>query len=226
VNNKQTYNYYCDESCHLQNDHKQFMVLGYVSTPLNRIKRFKEEIKDLRVKHKNSFEIKWTNLSQWNYAFYSELIDFFFDRSELRFRGLIIDKHKYIASKCNNDYDKFYYLMYYQLIFHKLDADAFYNIYIDIKDDLSTHRIQKLREILNVNMGIIENIQHIRSHESVFLQICDLIIGAMSYNLNDKDKISIPKAKLIEKIKKRCDCDIALQTPKSESKFNIFRINI
>ena len=218
-------NYYCDESCHLLNDHKQYMVLGYISVPNNRVKTFKEDIASLRIKHKNKFEIKWTNLNQWNYAFYSDIIDFFFDRLEMNFRSLIIDKHKYVADRCNNDYDLFYYKMYYQLIFHKLDTDSFYNIYIDIKDDLSAYRIKKLQEILNVQMGIIQKIQHVRSHEVVFLQICDLIIGAMSYNLNIESK-NIPKQRLIDKIQKRCGCNISQQTPKWESKFNIFKINI
>lgn len=224
--NNYTYNYYCDESCHLQNDHKQFMVLGYISSPYNRIKRFKKEIKELRIKHKNSLEIKWSNLNQWNYGFYAELIDFFFDRSELCFRALIADKHKYIAEKCDNDYDKFYYLMYYQLIFHKLDADCFYNIYIDIKDDLSAYRIAKLKEILNVHMGIIQKIQHVRSHEVDLLQICDLIIGAISYKLNNPLMNSQPKKRLINKIERRLNYDISVQTPKLQHKFNIFRIKI
>jgi hypothetical protein len=219
-------NYYCDESCHLENDKKQYMVLGYVAVPTGRIKTFKDDIKALRLKHKNTFEIKWSNLNQWNYAFYSDVIDFFFDRAELNFRAIIVDKNRYIADKCNHDYDAFYYKMYYQLIYHKLDADSVYNIYVDIKDDLSAYRIQKLRDILNVKMGIIQKIQHIRSHEVIFLQICDLLIGAMTYKLNIEDRNSIPKKRLIEKIEKRCGCDIALQTPKSISKFNIFRINI
>ncbi len=220
------YNYYCDESCHLENDKKQYMVLGYVSVPTYRVKTFKEDLKGLRTKHKNTLEIKWSNLNQWNYAFYSDVIDFFFDRMELNFRALIVDKHRYIANKCENDYDAFYYKMYYQLIYHKLDADSVYNIYVDIKDDLSSYRIQKLQNILNVKMGIIQKIQHMRSHEVIFLQMCDLFIGAMSYKLNVEDKNAIPKQRLIEKIEKRCGCDISYQTPKWAPKFNIFRINI
>ncbi len=220
------HNYYCDESCHLENDGKQYMVLGYISVPTHRIKAFKEEIKGLRIKHKNNFEIKWQNLNRWNYAFYSDIIDFFFDRAELNFRALIVDKHKYIAAKCDNDYDAFYYKMYYQLIYHKLDTDSVYKIYIDIRDDLSSYRIQKLQNILNVKMEVIQKVQHVRSHEVVFLQMCDLMIGAMSYKMNVLKKNSIPKQRLIEKIEKRCGCDISYQTSKWEAKFNIFRINI
>lgn len=220
------YNYYCDESCHLENDQKQFMVLGYVAVPIYRVKVFKEDIKALRIKHKNKLEIKWSNLNRWNYAFYSDVIDFLFDRTELNFRALIVDKHRYIADKCDNDYDAFYYKMYYQLIYHKLDADANYNIYVDIKDNLSSYRIKKLKNILNIKMGIVQKIQHIRSHEVIFLQMCDLIIGAMSYKLNINDKTAVYKIRLIEKIERRCGCDISRQTPLEAVKFNIFRIQI
>lgn len=219
-------NYYCDESCHLQNDHKQYMVLGYVSAPYTKIKQFKEEIKALRIKHKNKFEIKWTNLNQWNYNFYADLVDFFFDRTKLRFRALIVDKRRYIAEKCGNDYDRFYYLMYYQLIHHTLDISRSYNIYPDIKDDLSTYRIEKLKEILNVRMGIIQKIQHVRSHEVELLQLCDLLIGAISYKLNNPQMTNLSKKRLIERIEKKIGNDLSQQTSKYEEKFNVFRINL
>lgn len=220
------YNFYCDESCHLRNDGKQFMILGYISAPYNKVKKFKEDIKSLRLKHRNSLEVKWTHLSQWNYPFYSELLDLFFDRTDIRFRAIIVDKSKYIADKCDNDYDKFYYLMYYQLIYHMLDVGYNYNVYLDIKDDLSTYRIEELKKILNVQMGVIEKIQHVRSHELDILQLCDLFIGAISYNLNDSNKISQPKLRLIAKLKNLSGTDLENTTYKSMRKFNLFRINI
>ena len=33
-----TFNIYCDESCHIENDHKQFMFLGKVSAAYNQVK--------------------------------------------------------------------------------------------------------------------------------------------------------------------------------------------
>lgn len=224
--NEEINNYYCDESSHLQNDQKQYMVLGYISAPYNRIKKIKEEIKFLRIKHKNNLEIKWSNLNNWNYPFYLELFEYFIGRSDINFRSIIVDKHKYIAERCDSDYDKFYYLMYYQLLIHKLDASSKYNIYLDIKDDLSHYRIEKLKEILNVKLGIIEKIQHIRSHEIDLLQLCDLLIGAMAYKMNYDPMTSIAKIKFIERIEKRLGFLITEQTLKSEVKFNIFKIRL
>jgi len=224
--NEDRYIYYCDESSHLQNDKKQFMVLGYISVPYNCVKKIKEEIKELRLKHNNKNEIKWSGLNVRNYLFYADLFDYFISRSDINFRAIIVDKYKYIANKCDDDYDKFYYLMYYQLLIHKLDTSNTYNIYIDIKDDLSSHRISKLKEILNVHYGIIEKIQHIRSHEVNLLQLCDLFIGAIAYKMNYNPMKSIFKIKLIEKIEKKLGFEITQQTTKSETKFNIFKIRL
>ena len=170
--------------------------------------------------------MKWTHLSQWNYLFYSELVDLFFDRTDINFRAIIVDKSKYIANKCGNDYDKFYYLMYYQLIYHMLDVGCNYNIYLDIKDDLSNYRIEELKKILNVQMGVIEKIQHVRSHELDILQLCDLFIGAISYNLNNSEKSSQPKLRLIDKLKNLSRTDLENTTYKNMRKFNLFRIHI
>ena len=206
------YNYYCDESCHLQKDGKRFMVLGYIAAPLHKIEQMKGELKSLRVKYKNTLEVKWTYLNEWNYPFYAKLVDWFFKKGGIRFRAIIVDKSRYIADKCDHDYNKFYYLMYYQLLFHTLD--------------LSSYRTEKLKDILNVRMEIIEKIQHVRSHELDLLQLCDLFIGAIAYNLNQTEKASEAKVRFIEKLKIRTRTDLESTTSKRISKFNLFRIQI
>lgn len=220
------YNYYCDESCHLQKDGKQFMVLGYIAVPYHKITQMKRELKTLRAKYKNTLEVKWTYLNEWNYPFYAKLVDWFFKKGGIRFRAIIVDKSRYIADKCDHDYDKFYYLMYYQLLFHTLDPVEHYNIYLDIKDNLSSYRTEKLKDILNVRMEIIEKIQHVRSHELDLLQLCDLFIGAIAYNLNQTGKASETKVRFIEKLKIRTRTDLESTTSKRISKFNLFRIQI
>ena len=135
-------------------------------------------------------------------------------------------KSRYIADKCDHDYNKFYYLMYYQLLFHTLDPVWHYNIYLDIKDNLSSYRTEKLKDILNVRMEIIEKIQHVRSHELDLLQLCDLFIGAIAYNLNQTEKASEAKVRFIEKLKIRTRTDLESTTSKRISKFNLFRIQI
>lgn len=44
-----TFNIYCDESCHLENDKQRFMFLGSVCVGYNQIKGITNRIKDLKV---------------------------------------------------------------------------------------------------------------------------------------------------------------------------------
>ena len=94
---KQTYNVYCDESCHLENDRHKAMVIGAVSCPLEKTRKISDRIREIKTHHnlKKTFEVKWTKVSPAKVSFYKELIDYFFDNNDLQFRALIIpDKTK------------------------------------------------------------------------------------------------------------------------------------
>lgn len=58
------------------------MVLGYIAAPLHKIEQMKGELKSLRVKYKNTLEVKWTYLNEWNYPFYAKLVDWFSKRRD------------------------------------------------------------------------------------------------------------------------------------------------
>ena len=73
-----TYNIYCDESCHLENDHKRFMFLGALTSGINELKFHNQNIKELKSKHIFYGEIKWSNVSKSKFNFYLDLIDHFF----------------------------------------------------------------------------------------------------------------------------------------------------
>ena len=88
-----TFNLYCDESCHIEHDHKPYMFLGFVGCAYNQVKRHTERIKELKDKHKFNAEIKWTNVSKSKLRFYEELTDYFFD-TDLKFRTVGVDKSK------------------------------------------------------------------------------------------------------------------------------------
>jgi hypothetical protein len=220
-----TFNIYCDESCHIEHDHKKFMLLGAVSSAYNEVKRHTERIKDLKDKHAFYAEIKWSNVSKSQYHFYRELIDYFFD-TDLRFRSVIIDKTKIRNDKFGQDYNTFYYKMYYYLLNHNKNTQYAYNVYLDIKDDLSSQKVNELKRILNTQFGVFRNVQNIRSHESLILQLTDLLMGALSYNLNDKDKKMMAKMQLIERIKHHTGQSLIETSPYKESKFNLFFIDL
>jgi len=176
--------------------------------------------------HDNKFigEIKWSKLSESNFKFFSDLIDYFF-ASDLNFRAVIVEKARIDNQKMGFTYDDFYYRMYYQLLHHKINMDFTYNIYLDIKDTCSYKKNIKLREILNIKYGNIRNLQFIRSHESVLLQLTDVLMGAINYNLRGEKKV-IAKLKIIEKLKKHSKYSLDCSTPKSNDKFNLFFIEL
>jgi len=134
-----TFNFYCDESTHLQNDNKPFMIISYVSSAYNELDQHKECLKNLKLKHNCHGEVKWSNTSFARYQYYADLIDYFFS-SDLNFRAVIIDKKKIDESREGFSYDEFYFKMYYQLLHHKINMGYHYNIYLDIMISILVHR--------------------------------------------------------------------------------------
>ncbi|MDO4782126.1 MAG: DUF3800 domain-containing protein [Capnocytophaga felis] len=218
-----TFNLYCDESCHLENDHKKYMFLGSVSSAYNQVKLHTENLRELKEKHKFNAEIKWSNVSKSKYYFYADLIEYFFS-TDLKFRCIGIEKSKINNNKFNQSFDDFYYKMYYQLLNHNIDSRYAYNVYLDIKDTLSAFKVKKLREILNTKYGVFRNIQNIRSYESLLLQLTDFIMGAISYYHNNEEKANLSKMKIIEKIQTHSKLD--LSKTNYDSKLNLFFIEL
>ena len=68
------FNIYCDESCHLQNDHQLVMVLGAVWCPLEKTKEIAVRIREIKKRHgfASNFEIKWSKVSPAKRLFYMD----------------------------------------------------------------------------------------------------------------------------------------------------------
>jgi hypothetical protein len=222
---QKTFNFYCDESCHLENDIHQYMLISYVSSAYNQVQIHHENIRELMEKHNFYAEIKWSNISKSQYAFYADLIDYFF-ATDLKFRCIVVDKEQVDNEKYSQDFDTFYYKMYYQLLYHQMDMRYAYNIYLDIKDTLSGLKIRKLREVLKLEYSAIRNLQNIRSHESLLMQLTDVIMGAISYHLNFDEKRVIAKTRLIKKIQDHSNLTLTKSPPKKLDKFNLFFIDL
>lgn len=226
----QIFNVYCDESCHLENDHQSVMVLGAVWCPLEKTREISVRIREIKIKHKikPDFEIKWTKVSPAQKEFYLDLIDYFFDDDDLHYRSLIVpDKTKLQHEKFGHDHDTWYYKMYFDMLKVILSPDACYRIYLDIKDTKSASKVVKLHEVLCNNMydferKIIERVQTVHSREVSQLQLADLLTGAISY-LNRGCSSSQVKLELIERMKKRSHYELTKTTLLLEKKVNLFR---
>lgn len=85
-------NIYCDESCHLQFDNSDIMLMGGLSCPKEKVRLISQEIRKLKVSHglNENFEIKWTKVSNGQLSFYLDLLDLFFNTSYLGFRCVYV----------------------------------------------------------------------------------------------------------------------------------------
>ncbi|EKY08715.1 DUF3800 domain-containing protein [Capnocytophaga sp. oral taxon 380] len=219
-----TFNFYCDESCHLENDNFPYMLIGYVSSAYNQVKLHTEKIKQLKKDYHIPYELKWNHLSKSAMELYKELIDYFF-ATDLQYRAIVIDKNQLKHQQFQQTHDDFYYKMYYQLIQKKLSPEYNYNIYLDIKDTRSAQKVNGLKDYLNNNFVSIRNLQNIRSYESELMQLTDIITGALSYYLRKENKV-IAKNKIVDRIAQHAGQALNQSSPRSEQKFNLFFIDL
>ena len=84
--------------------------------------------------------------------------------------------------------------------------------------------MNKLKDILNAKFGVFRNIQNIRSHESLLIQLADFIMGAISYHHNNEEKANQAKVQVIKKIQKHSGENL-MRTNYSD-KLNLFFIEL
>jgi len=226
------YNIYCDESCHLEHDHKNVMVLGAIRCNKLYKKQIVKEIRSIKQKYNmNEFcELKWTKVSPSKINLYKELISYFFDNQHLSFRAIVIDKTQINHERFNQTHNDFYYKVYYQLLCRIIVPNQENYIYLDIKDTKGAKKVKKLGEVLangifDFNMNCIKRVQNINSKESELLQLADILIGAISFinrNENEKKHYSKSKMDLIEQISNQTGYSLKKTTVLSEEKFNLF----
>lgn len=225
----ETFNIFCDESCHLENDHQQVMVLGALWCPLDKTREISVRIREIKMHFglSQNFEIKWKKVSTAKLPFYINILDYFFDDDDLHFRALVIpDKTKLRHYEFQQTHDDWYYKMFFDLLKVIISPDAHYRIYLDIKDTQSVRKVEKLHEVLSnekydFRREIIECIQNVRSHEVEQLQLADLLIGAVAY-ANRRMATSKAKLAFVDRLRKRSGYSLAQTTLYREDKVNIF----
>jgi hypothetical protein len=224
------YNIYCDESCHLENDHIPVMVLGAVWCPEEKAREIAAALRAIKMQFglPAQFEVKWTKVSPAKTAFYLALMDYFFDTPDLHFRALIIpDKTRLRHGEFGHDHDTWYYKMYFDMLKVLLSPLARYRIYLDIKDTRGAEKVRKLHDVLCNNLydfsrEIITRIQTVRSHEVEQLQLADLLIGAVTY-ANRGLGGNAGKTALVDTLRRRSGYSLTKTTLYKEEKVNLFR---
>ncbi len=223
-------NFYCDESCHLEHDQQTVMVLGAVWCPVTRAREIAQRMREIKAEHglKPGFEVKWTKVSPAKFRFYGDLLDYFFDNSDLHFRALIVpDKSLLDHGAFRQSHDTWYYKMYFTMLEALLAPDCHYRIYLDIKDTRGPAKVRKLHDILCNSMRdfrreIIARVQTVRSHEVEQLQLADLLVGMVSA-AHRGGTTSEAKLRLVERMRRRSGYSLLQTTLLREDKVNLFR---
>lgn len=210
-----TYNVYCDESCHLENDGISAMAWGGVYCEKRHVRELSTKVREIKTKYGvgPQFEAKWKKISPGKEDFYLSLIDLFLEEKQLRFRGLMApDKQRIEKSTVEN----WYFDMYSIMLRPIFDAPHCYRIYLDVQDTRGGERMKNLREALTKDMQEsdkerIGQIQQVPSHESELMQITDLLIGALTY-ANRGLTANKAKFKIVTRLRDRLGLNLMTNT--------------
>ncbi len=222
------YNIYCDESCHLESNNSKYMLIGAVYCPKFKVKKINEYIEHLKENYNLSdkIELKWNKVDKKTEKLYLDIINYFFNNDDLKFRVIVIDKEKLDHEKYNQTVNDFYHKAYYDMLKYIIIPGNSYNIYPDIKDTNSYYYHQIMLDYLRIKMSdtnkkTIKKVQPIRSYEAPILQINDILIGALSYYYRNLSGNRV-KLNIIHEIKKLYQNSFDISSYYSNTKFNIF----
>ncbi|MBZ5566688.1 MAG: DUF3800 domain-containing protein [Acidobacteriia bacterium] len=223
-----TFNIYCDESCHLEHDRQPIMVLGAVWCPTEKSREIAVRIRELKQRHgiSRDYEIKWERVSPGKLEFYLDVVDYFFDDDHLNFRAYVAAKHGLRHEEFGQDHDTWYFKMYFHMLALLLDPESRYRIYLDIKDSRSAAKIAKLHDVLCNNIydfqhRIIERVQTVESKHVQQVQLTDLLVGAVSY-ANRNLQTSKAKLAIVDRIQRRSGYSLTGNTLMRAQKVNLF----
>lgn len=225
----QTYNIYCDESCHLENDGIPVMVLGALSCPADRARGLSLSIRDIKRKHglADGFEIKWAKVSPAKVDFYLEIVDHFFAQDYLSFRALVApNKANLQHALFQQTHDQWYYKMYYQLLRRVPQKPNQYSIFLDIKDTQGGRKVRELAEYLqnaahDFRGRLITAVHQAHSRELTPMQLADLLAGAVAYT-NRSLKSSRAKLAIVRRLKHHSGLTLKYTTAPGRPKLDIF----
>ena len=219
---------YCDESCHLENDKNDFLVIGCVYCSTGHVEKIKQDIRDIRKRHGvNEFqEIKWGKASPAKKDLYLELINYFIYSPHLNYRGILaLNKNSLDHEMFNNGsylvwVGKMYYLMLKQVLVKHPNRK--HQILIDISDKYGSGRNELLRRLFN-DLDKNISIDQAESYSSSIMQIADMLNGAIAYNsrkLQHNNNANQAKIEIVDLLSKRYSLDES--SPLSNDKFNLF----
>jgi hypothetical protein len=225
-----SYEIYCDESRQELFYDKEKARIGYtliggIWLEADSRQRLKDEIRKVRVKHDLYSEFKWVKVSPNRLPFYTDIIDLFFREEAFRFRTIVLKNDELDKVKFHEgDAELMFYKFYYQLIKHWLSDGNAYRVFVDMKTNREKDRLPTLLKYLSLSnlSSDVKSVQALPSSEVDFLQVADLLIGAVGSKFNG-DGTSCAKLELISSLEKLLGRPLNKPTSCDCNKFNVFR---
>ncbi|MBL0882117.1 MAG: DUF3800 domain-containing protein [Chitinophagaceae bacterium] len=222
---------YCDESSiealSMPVAHK-YTAIGGIWLPKDFRSIMKKELREIRDRHNVKGEIKWNKVSKKHLTLYKEIIDYFFQTEQLRFRVIIIEAEKVNHIKFNASVSELgFYKFYYQLLHHWIYDFNCYEIFVDLKTNRAKGRLNDLKTILN-NANLTSQIRFVQglpSEQSQGIQIADFLTGLVNAKFNQEITSEV-KIYLQDYVERTYLGKQISPTHKWEEKFNIFKINL
>lgn len=222
---------YCDESgleALSQKEAHLYTAIGGIWMPADYRPIFKEKMNTIKHKHNVYGELKWNKVSPKFFDLYKEILDYFFQTEQLRFRVILIEANKVDNYKFNNtDAELGFYKFYYQLLHHWIFDFNNYNIFLDLKINRDKSRLINLKNAIdnsNLTSGI-QQVQGLPSEQSLGIQLADLLTGMVNAKFNN-EITSTAKLGLIAYAENTYLGKTIRPTPKWEEKLNVFKINL
>lgn len=226
---------YCDESRqdlffnkNSITDNNKYIFIGGIMIKKDNRNKIKKELNDLKEKYNLNIktELKWNRVTSKYIDLYKEVIDIYIN-NDINFRTISIDSSKLDLKKYHKDNAELgFYKFYYQLLNHWLNKEDKFIIYTDIKTYSDPNVLNDLKKCLNnrEHFNCVEKIYAIESHESVFLQLEDILMGATAYKKNyGYNGKSKAKVELVKYLEAKLEHSL-LPTNKNASKYNWFEI--
>jgi len=230
---------YCDES---RQTADRYMVIGGLITMRENEEAFMQAMSLYRQSNNMRSELKWTKVSNQKLEEYRALIDLFFSVNRaFHFKAIIVDTQEMDNRRYNKgDAELGFYKMMYQFLLHSfgeyLQPEDRCVIFLDQRTT-SKYKLSTLCAILNnglrkkYNFSVppVKNIQALDSKSSDFIQVADVIMGAIGYEMNGvHTRMDAKRSKVLlaEYIAQKAGIvNLQQPTPRSQRHFSIWHFH-
>lgn len=211
MNEEKEYIIFCDESVSTGKFYSNFY--GGLIVGASQYQRVTDQLNALKLSLNLFGEIKWSKVTERYLPKYEEMVRAFFGEvaaSNLKVRIMLSQNAHQPQGLTAEDLEQGYYKLYYQFIKHAFGLSyipprpeqtrlkIYFDQFPDTGEKVERFKgfIAGLQDTPHLKPARLrierEDITEVRSHEHVLLQCLDIVLGAMSFRLNDMHREKLP----------------------------------